>query len=293
MASFDEHPVVAHDSFQFIQTFFVSTVSGTITAELNNFLENPEAVIDLLANSLPAQSSFFVQICFVFTFFFQGLDLCRFYPLTMAFLRRYVFGPRLTRKERRKTWKMFYSLEDPPAFWHAELLVQVMLFFVVFYVYNTIAPITSVFLLFCFVICESGYRYHFIHNQKPTPDSGGKLWLGAINVMLASSIIGQCTLFGLLVLKKTVYALPALAPLGVITVLYIVFTIPKRRHAAAHLPANKCVKVDKLAKEAGRNVSQFAAKEYLQPALLSVPRWPEGMEIVRPRARTMSRDGTK
>jgi hypothetical protein len=50
---------------------------------------------------------------------------------------------------------------------------------------------------------ESGYRYHFIHNQKPSPDSGGKLWPGFINVIIASQLIGQCTLFGLLVLKRT------------------------------------------------------------------------------------------
>jgi hypothetical protein len=268
-------------------------VSGTITAELNNFLEDPEKLVDLLASSLPAQSSYFIQICFVFTFLLQGLDLVRAYPLTLAFLRRYVFGPRLTAKERRKTWGVFNSLEDPPEFWHAELLAQLMLFFVVFFVYSTIAPITCVFLFFCFLICESGYRYHFVHNQKPTPDSGGKLWMGFINVLLASMIIGQCTLFGLLILKKTVYALPALAPLGVITILYIMFTVPKRNHVATFLPTLKCVKVDNRNKEKGMEVSQFAAKEYLQPALRAEPKWPEGMEIARPRARTMSRGGTK
>ena len=60
----------------------------------------------------------------------------------VAFFRRYVFGPRLTEKERRRTWSVFNSLEDPPAFWHAEILAQVMIFFVVFFVYCTIAPIT-------------------------------------------------------------------------------------------------------------------------------------------------------
>lgn len=256
-------------------------------------MENPEELVNLLANSLPAQSSYFIQICFVFTFLLQGLDLIRAYPLGVAFLRRYVFGPRLTAKERRKTWNMFHSLEDPPEFWHAELLAQLMLFFVVFFVYTTIAPITSVFLFFCFMICESGYRYHFVHNQKPTPDSGGKLWQGFINVLLASMLIGQCTLFGLLILKKTVFASAALTPLGVITVLFIIFTVPKRNHVATYLPTLKCVAVDKRNKEEGIDVSQFAAHEYLQPALRAQPMWPEGMEIARPRARTMSRGGTK
>ena len=188
---------------------------------------------------------------------------------------------------------MFNSLEDPPEFWHAEVSAQLMLFFVVFFVYSTIAPITCVFLFFCFLICESGYRYHFIHNHAPTPDSGGKLWQGFIQVLLASMIIGQCTLFGLLILKSTVWALPALAPLGVLTVLFIIYTIPKRNHVATHLPTLKCVTVDKKNKEDGITISQFAAHEYLQPALKAEPLWPENMVINRPRVRTMSRDGTK
>jgi Calcium-dependent channel, 7TM region, putative phosphate len=117
-------------------------LSGTITAELANFLEEPEKIVDLLATSLPAQSSYFIQICFVFTFLLNGLDLVRAYPLGMAFLRRYFFGPNLTEEERKKSWRFFCSLEDPPEFWHAELLAQIMLFFVVFFVYSVIAPIT-------------------------------------------------------------------------------------------------------------------------------------------------------
>lgn len=127
---------------QIIQAFFVSALSGTITAELANFLEQPEKIVDLLATSLPTQSSYFIQICLVFTFLLQGLDLVRAYPLGLAILRRYVFGPNLTPDERKKSWGMFRSLEDPPEFWHAELLAQVMLFFVVFFVYSVIAPIT-------------------------------------------------------------------------------------------------------------------------------------------------------
>jgi hypothetical protein len=250
-------------------------VSGTITAELSNILDDPENIIKLLANSLPAQSSYFIQICFVFTFFLQGFDLVRAYPLGMAFFRRYIVGPRLTAKERRKTYGMFNSLEDPPEFWHAEIFAQVILFFVVFFVYSTIAPITSFFLCGCFLICESGYRYHFIHSYKTTPDSGGKLWQGFIQVLMVSMFIGELTLVGLLVLKKTVYAIPALAPLIAITFLFSIIVIPKRRHVASHLPTMMCVELDKKNSEEENANSHFAAREYLQPDLRAEPVHPE------------------
>ena len=48
---------------QFIQTFLVSALSGSVTAELSNILDNPEDIVSILANSLPAQSSYFMQVC--------------------------------------------------------------------------------------------------------------------------------------------------------------------------------------------------------------------------------------
>ena len=79
----------------------------------------------LLGNSLTTQSSYFIQIVLVYTFLVQGLDLLRVWPVGLAILRRFV-GPRLTVKERRRTWKFVNSLEDPPEFSHAEVFAQMM-----------------------------------------------------------------------------------------------------------------------------------------------------------------------
>lgn len=108
-----------------MQTFFVSAVSGSITAELANIIDNPEDIVVLLGNSLATQSSYFIQIVLVFTFMAQGIALLRVQPIGGAILRRYV-GPRLTAKERRKSWKFARSLEDPPAFFHAEVFAQLV-----------------------------------------------------------------------------------------------------------------------------------------------------------------------
>jgi hypothetical protein len=153
-------------AFQIIQTFFISTISGSLTSELANMIDNPEKIVQLLANTLPTQSSYFIQLMFVFTFFFHGLELLRVTPLGYALIRRFV-GPNLTAKERQKKWKGLYSLEEPPSFWHAETFSQIVLFYVVFFVYSTMSPITSVFLAGCFVILESGmwtrFRLRFLN----------------------------------------------------------------------------------------------------------------------------------
>jgi calcium permeable stress-gated cation channel len=177
-------------AFAIIQTFFVSTVSGSITSELANMVDNPGEIVQFLGTSLPAQSSYFIQIVFVFTFFVQGLELLRVVPLSYALVRRYV-GPRLTEKERSRSWHFVHSLEDPPPFHLADNFAQIVLFYVVFFVYSSTSPITCVFLFGCFLIVECGYRYHIIHNFKADADSGGRLFEGFVNFLMSSVVIGQ------------------------------------------------------------------------------------------------------
>lgn len=257
--------------FVIIQQFFVSTISGSISAEIANILANPQSIMTLLANSLPAQSSYFIQILFVFTFLVQGLEILRVVPLSVALARR-ILGPNLTAKERRKRWKYLNSLEEPRVFFHAETLSQIVLFFFVLFVYSSIAPMACVFLSLCFPILECGYRYNFIHNYPALPDSGGTLWKGFINVLLASMIIGQLTLIGFLSFKNPIISVSALAPMTFMTMLHIVFVRPKKIHVSNFLPASKCAELDE------RNLDSdvdFLKGKYLQPALANPELFPE------------------
>ena len=260
-------------NLQIIQTFFVSAVSGSISSALTTILDHPEKIIDFLANSLPAQSSYFIQILLVFTFLFQGLDLIRAYPLGSALIRSFM-GPRLTKKERSKPWNGIYPLEDPPEFSHAETFAQIVLFYVMIFVYSSISPITCVFLCFCFFFLESGYRYHFIHNHHNHPDSGGKIWKGFIHVLMASILIGQLTVMGALGLKKALYSIPTLSPLLAITILFMIFVTPRRMHASEFLPAVLCMEWDHQY-EAQECDADFAKGQYLQPALQHPRLFPE------------------
>eukprot|EP00538_Stauroneis_constricta_P012736 CAMPEP_0119556414 /NCGR_PEP_ID=MMETSP1352-20130426/8386_1 /TAXON_ID=265584 /ORGANISM="Stauroneis constricta, Strain CCMP1120" /LENGTH=1175 /DNA_ID=CAMNT_0007603377 /DNA_START=9 /DNA_END=3536 /DNA_ORIENTATION=- len=265
-------------TFMLIQTFFVSTITGSVSAELTNILDNPEEIITLLANSLPAQSSYFIQISFVFTFAVHGIELIRALPLGLAFGRKFA-GPNLTAKQRKKKYLFLDSLEDPREFRHAETTAQLVLFYVVFFVYAPIAPITCVFLMACFLICESGYRYNFIHNHKKRPDSGGKIWKGLINVYFISIFIGILTLMGYLVLRNTLYAIPALVPLLIVVLLYIIFVVPKKLHVANHLPTQLCVEADRKNARDSETDLGFVKDKYLQPALRDPVLYPNDPEI--------------
>lgn len=101
-------------------------------------------------------------------------------------------------------------------------------------------------------------------------------------MLLASMLIGEITLVGLLLLKKASFAVPALLPLIAVTILYMIFIIPKCNLAATYLPAMLCVDLDEESQNReAADVSSFITKKYLQPALKAKPEYPEevGYEV--------------
>lgn len=147
----------------------------------------------------------------------------------------------------------------------AETFGNIVLFYVIFFVYTSIAPILNCFLLLTFLLTEGTYRYHMIHNM-PVQDSGGKIFKGFSRILSASLLIGQFTMIGFLALKKVFYTLAALLPLVVVTLLYMIIVEPRLAHCSEHLPATLCVEVDRQVESEERD-DTFVRSKYMQPAL--------------------------
>lgn len=124
------------------------------------------------------------------------------------------------------------------------------------------------------MICEYGYRYNFIHNRKTQPDSGGRIFKGFTQVLIASIFIGELTLLGTLGLKRAVYAVPALLPMLIITSLYTVLVYPRKMQVAESLPTIMCVELDRKHESEGLGVD-FLVGKYLQPSLQNRFQYPE------------------
>ena len=97
---------------------------------MTNIANEPDKLITFLANALPAQSNYFLQILVVAMAVTMGMELLRVMPLAMAFARLYV-GPNLTEQERKKKWKYLSPLENPTEFEHANVGGSVVLYFMV------------------------------------------------------------------------------------------------------------------------------------------------------------------
>lgn len=144
----------------------------------------------------------------------------------------------------------------------------------VFLVYATIAPVTSFFLFFCFILSESGYRYQYIHNYPKGFETGGQLFRFFIQFTLASIIIAELTILGLLYLKQSFYAGPAMGPLLTITILFTIFINGEHARVSLYLPTRECVLQDEKCAQNGQTLD-FVVGAYLQPALRNDPCEPE------------------
>jgi hypothetical protein len=267
-------------SFMIIQTFFVSAISGGIVSSLSNIVQEPALAVDLLANSLPTQSTFFIQVLLVDTCVSMSVELLRVSAVASAVIRSQV-GPKLTQKERETTFMGIRPLADPLEFEHANLLAGTVLYFMVFFVYATIAPITCFFMAICFIFMGAGYRHQFVYIYPTFPDSGGKLWAAFFKIIPICMIIAEVTIVGLLALKKAAAASAMMFPLLVITILFSVYINQQHFRMTEHLPARDCLTIDLRNNAEGEMDYEFLRDTFIQPELRDRELLPENSTLDR------------
>lgn len=250
--------------FVVIQTFFISALSGGVVRAIAGFIEHPRMIVDFLAQTLPDQATYFMQVILVNTAREGALEMLRITPLIQAGLRS-IIGPRLTEKDRARSYWGLRPLCNPRGFSHCGNASHWVLVFMILFVYAVISPLTAVFAAFSFLCLASLYRYQFVHNYPKNPDSGGKIWAQFIKTLLTCMMIAQVTIIGLLSLKKAVRQVPLLIPLLVVTFLFNLYIRDKHFLVASSLPSRECVKED-LRGDATLDFS-FVHGAYIQPSL--------------------------
>jgi Calcium-dependent channel, 7TM region, putative phosphate len=63
----------------------------------------------------------------------------------------------------------------------------------VFLVYAVISPITCFVIAFCFVYMGSMFRHQFVYIYPAQPDSGGKIWMNFIRILVVCLLIAEVT----------------------------------------------------------------------------------------------------
>ena len=145
-------------------------------------------------------------------------------------------------------------------------------------VYSVIAPLVSFFLSGCFILLGALFRHQFTYIYHSFPDSGGAIWVKFIHILTKCLLIAEITIFGLLALKKSIFATPLMLPLIIITVIFQYYIGQEHWHTAARLPSQNCLRCD-LRNE--RKSLDDIASQYLQPELRDEHILPEGVASER------------
>lgn len=264
---------LATTAFSIIQTFFISAISGGLFEALAGIAENPASIVDLLATTLPEQSTYFIQILTAGTVVMVGIELLRVVPLIQALIRSCV-GPRLTEKEQQTTFMGLRPLSDPLEFQHSDVFAVVVLYFMVLLVYAVIAPLTSFVAAFCFLYMGAAYRHQFVYVYPSQPDSGGRLWLNCVKILLICMFVAELVIAGLLGLKKAGAAAILMIPLLIIQLLFNTYVGQQHFRVPANLPSRVSMKADLQNRDLDLS---FLDRAYVQPELQKKEVLPEGL----------------
>jgi len=279
--------------FTIIQTFFVSTLSGSVTSELQKISENPSYAVELMAKALPSQASYFIQVILVQNFLGLGTELLRVSPVAQAVIRHYaakMTGYDLTEKEMNTTIMGLRVFSDPLEYYFGSKLGgETILIFMVLFVYGTMSPITCYFTLLVFFILAMGFRNQFIYIYPIANDSGGTLFTCFIKTIIVCMIIAQVILIGVVGLKQSPIATALLIPLLISTFLFQWY-LNKRHYAVTRcLPLEDCSKIDRENEREGM-ILDFLKEAYLQPAIKTKFAFPENHDKIIETGETNSRD---
>eukprot|EP00540_Astrosyne_radiata_P023433 CAMPEP_0116867712 /NCGR_PEP_ID=MMETSP0418-20121206/26776_1 /TAXON_ID=1158023 /ORGANISM="Astrosyne radiata, Strain 13vi08-1A" /LENGTH=250 /DNA_ID=CAMNT_0004503567 /DNA_START=436 /DNA_END=1188 /DNA_ORIENTATION=+ len=249
-------------------------------------VQHPAETVDLLANALPQQATYFLQIVVVrATVVGLSLELLRVVPFVQAFLRRF-FGPRLTERERNEPFMGLRPLSSPYRVRYETVFAMDILYFMVLFVYSSMAPLVNWFLAGCFLLMGTGYRYQFICNYPPVPDSGGMLFLGFIQIIQTCMLIAEVTLLGFLALRRALGAGPFMFPLLAMTVIFNFYLRQEHYKVTKFLPSDECINQDTESEELVSGLEDEFIEDfkhaYVQPELRHKELKPEEFRRAEP-----------
>ena len=158
--------------FQVLNIFLVTSIAGSVFDTVAIIIETPESAFEMLGNSLPRMSSFFVSFVTIKTFVGLGVEISRIVSIMQSSLLLAIF-PNSTLRAKRSTRLSMRAIDDPGWFMYHKVLAQDMLVVVISVVFAVVAPIVLVpCALFCFV-SRIIWTHQFLYVYESAFETGG------------------------------------------------------------------------------------------------------------------------
>ncbi|KAA8525709.1 hypothetical protein F0562_007564 [Nyssa sinensis] len=245
--------------FMLVNVFLGSIVTGTAFQQLHSFLHQSATEIPrTIGVSIPMKATFFITYIMVDGWAGIASEILRLKPLVIFHLKNLF----LVKTERDRERAM-----DPGSVDFPETLPSLQLYFLLGIVYAVITPILLPFILVFFAFAYFIYRHQIINVYNQQYESVAAFWPHVHSRIIASLLISQLLLMGLLSTKKAANSTPLLVVLPVLTLSFHKYCKNRFEPAFRKYPLEEAMAKDtqEHASEPDLNLKSYLADAYLHP----------------------------
>ncbi|KGN55705.1 CSC1-like protein At1g32090 [Cucumis sativus] len=249
--------------FMLVNVFLGSIVTGTAFEQLDSFIhQSPTQIPRTIGVSIPMKATFFITYIMVDGWAGIASEILRLKPLVIFHLKNLF----MVKTERDRAKAM-----DPGSVEFPETLPSLQLYFLLGIVYSVVTPILLPFILVFFAFAYLVYRHQIINVYNQHYESVGAFWPHVHSRIIASLLISQLLLLGLLSTKKAANSTPLLVALPILTLFFHKYCKNRFEPAFRKYPLEEAMAKDTLERstEPDLNVKAFLADAYLHPIFRS------------------------
>eukprot|EP00980_Cylindrotheca_fusiformis_P025798 scaffold14624_cov100-Cylindrotheca_fusiformis.AAC.6 len=258
----DAYTFFWHMLFQFANLWLI-LFGGSFFNQVDVIIEDPTALVDIIAKALPGASVFFVNMIIV-----KGLGN---FGMELSMLPQY--GTTLVMKvlapEAQRTQRMLDDEKKPPEIKWGKLIPHHVFVFLVMIMYQPIVPLMEVFAFVYFGGSYIVWKHQCLHVYAQSTEGGGlTTWQSLFGFLMACLYMGEAVFIAYMGIKKA----PGPAGSGfvplIVTVLFHIYIYRKVIMPNKHLSLEVAANVDREAGELEQlEGSSVEDKVYGQPAL--------------------------
>ncbi|GMH22577.1 hypothetical protein Nepgr_024420 [Nepenthes gracilis] len=249
--------------FMLVNVFLGSIVTGTAFQQLHAFLhQSPSQIPRTIGVSIPMKATFFITYIMVDGWAGIASEILRLKPLVIYQLKNMF----LVKTERDRERAMNPGSVDFP-----ETLPTLQLYFLLGLVYAVVTPLLLPFILVFFLFAYLVYRHQIINVYNQRYESVGAFWPHFHSRVIASLLISQLLLMGLLSTKEAANSTPLLIVLPILTFAFHKYCKSRFEPAFSKYPLEEAIDKDtqEHAAEPNLNLKAFLGDAYLHPIFQS------------------------
>ncbi|OMO87830.1 hypothetical protein CCACVL1_08742 [Corchorus capsularis] len=263
MSTLERRASAKYYYFMLVNVFLGSIAAGTAFEQLDSFLnQSPTQIPRTIGVSIPMKATFFITYIMVDGWAGIAGEILRLKPLVIFHLKNMF----LVKTERDRERAM-----DPGSVDYPETLPSLQLYFLLGIVYAVITPILLPFILVFFAFAYLVYRHQIINVYNQQYESGAAFWPHVHSRIIASLLISQLLLLGLLSTKKAAKSTPLLVILPILTLAFHKYCKNRFEPAFRKYPLEEAMAKDILDQttEPEINLKAFLSDAYLHPIFRS------------------------